>query len=125
MQIGEQEKWLYNRKFDSLESILSSFSNIKYKAINWMFIWCKSDIRRILKNTPDDCIVNLEYEEQPFFTIQISQTSKEDKKSEVVALCISSKINSLFIVLNDSKFANFKRLMDRIINHNYLLLSRG
>lgn len=125
MQLEQQEQQIYARKYNSVESALPYFSAIKNKPISWMFLWCKADIREVILNAPDDYIVRLENKEQPVFTIQISQIDEEDEKvEEIHALCLPSELHTLFMVASDSKFAVFKRLMNRIINYNYPLLSR-
>jgi hypothetical protein len=89
-----------------------------------MFLWCKSDIRKIVNNAPDDCIVRLEHKEQPAFTLKISQVDEDNRKiEELYAMCLPSKLDSLFMILSDSKHTIFKRLMNRIVKYNYPFLS--
>ena len=124
MQIEGQEQRIYEQKYTSPESVLTSFADIQYKAINWVFLWCKTDIRKIITNAPNDCRVRLEHPEQPVYTLKISQVDDDDKKiEEMYALCMSSKLNSLFMILSDAKPSIFKRLIDRIIKFNYPFLS--
>lgn len=124
MQIEEQEQWIYSKKHDSLESTVSSFSESKNRSNSSIFVWCKSDIRRVITNAPDGCVVKLECEEQPVFTIRISQLDNEKKVEEIYALCSPSKVSSLFTIASDSKYSIFKRLLNRVINNNYPTLSR-
>lgn len=124
MQMEGQEQQIYARKYPSLESILTSFADIEHKAINWMFLWCKADIRKVITNAPNDCRVRLEHTEQPVFTLKISQVDEDDRKiEELYAMCLPSNLNSLFMILSDAKTSIFRRLIDRIIKFNYPFLS--
>jgi hypothetical protein len=124
MQIEEQEQWIYGIRYDSLESAVSSFSESKNRPNSAMFVWCKSDIRQVITNAPEGCVVKLELEEQPVFTLRISQIEDGKKIEEIYAVCSPSKVDSLFTIASDCKYSIFKSLLSRIINHNYPTLSR-
>ncbi len=124
MELERQEQRIYAGKYDSLESILSSFVDLEHKATNWMFLWCKADIRKTIINAPNDCLVSLEHKEQPVFTLKISQEDENNRKiEELYAICLPSKLNSLFMIVSDAKLSIFRRLIDRIIKYNYPFLS--
>lgn len=59
------------------------------------------------------------------FTLKISQVDDDDRKiEEMYALCLTSKLNSLFMILSDAKPSIFRRLINRIIKFNYPFLSQ-
>ena len=59
------------------------------------------------------------------FTLNITRLDEiTQKKDELKALCLESKFRSVFMILSDCKYVLFRRLLGRIINFNYPLLSR-
>ena len=128
MEGREQSQLLYKKKYDSIESALLNVSNFVKdtgNGINTMFILCKSEIRETLVRTPDDYIASIQNVGKSTFTLKITRLDEiTQKKEELNALCLESKFRSMFMILSDCKYVLFRRLLGRIINFNYPLLSR-
>lgn len=127
MKREQKDYQLYDRRYDSVESVISYFTRATEhsgKTINLMFLFCKRDIHKISFHPPDDMSVRVDNSHNIIFPIKISTNAKVGKAEHLDALCLQTRLPSVFIILSDCKYSIFKRLFSRLIYFNYPSLSR-
>lgn len=127
MKREQKDLLLYSRKYDSVESAISYFTRATAhtgKSISIIFLFCKRDIHGISFHSPDDMSVTFENHQNSVFTIRISTVDKTNKAEHLDAICLPSPLSSVYLILSDCRYSVFKRLISRLINFNYPLLSR-
>lgn len=127
----QQEKLIYDSKYHSSQIALENVARISSKsgrAINMMFVASRADIKAVLQHSMNGYEVILTNLEKPVFTIQINK--KKDEKNPnapietIRALCIPSTRDSMYLLVSDYKTSLFKKMIVRLVNKRYPLLSR-
>lgn len=126
----DQERLLYESKYQSTEGALENVARVSSKsgrATNLMFVAAKTDIKKVLQNSLKGYNITLSNEDHTVFTITIEKTKKDDadeQQETLKALCLPTTRDSIYMILSDYKSSLFKRLIVRLVNKRYPILSR-